>query len=235
MKNGFLVSLIIVAGMLAAGCVTDTGQGNVRENVTISPTQTITPLVTATTEPMPTGTGLKGALTISIGGWRGEFPVSIDTLSVGEVATDRPLTLMIEEGNHTVEICCGMKCKQENVDIRFGKQRTIDFSEQLKRDLEFVVPTAQITRYRPDGDQIAIDIEFINPTQKPLTISADVSCGYSYIENRNYVRISSIAQGRVSATVEACDRITKTLRFNLGTGFGYVYDNVPAITNIRSE
>jgi hypothetical protein len=180
-------------------------------------------------------TVLKGTLTISIGGWRGEFPVSVDTMSVGVVSTDIPLTLKIEEGNHTVEICCGMRCEQENVDIRFGKQRTVDFSEQLKRDLEFIVPAARIAGYHPNGDQISIDVEFINPTPQALTISADVSCGYSYIESRNYNRVSSIAQGHVSAPVNVCERITKTLKFNLASGYDYTYDDIPTITNVSSE
>ena len=40
---------------------------------------------------------------------------------------------------------------------------------------------------------MAIDVEFINPTQKPLAISADVACGYSYIE-QTYTRITSVCK-----------------------------------------
>ena len=35
---------------------------------------------------------------------------------------------MLEEGNHTVEVCCGVVCERENVTIRFGEQRIIDLS-----------------------------------------------------------------------------------------------------------
>ncbi|MGA2913799.1 MAG: hypothetical protein ABSE07_09820 [Methanoregula sp.] len=236
MRSAIFLSLIIAAGcILATGCVTETKKSNVSGNVSLSPTDTFTPFVNTSKDLNPHDMGLKGMLTISIGGWKGEFPVSVDTMSVGVVSTDRPKTLMIEEGNHTVEICCGMRCEEENVYIRFGKQRTVDFSEQLKRDLEFIEPTARITGYRPNSDQISIDVEFINPTSQALTLSADVSCGYSYIESRSYNRINNIAQGHLSATVDACDRITQTLKFNLASGYNYVYDDIPTITNISSE
>jgi hypothetical protein len=176
----------------------------------------------------------KGKLTVSVGGWLGEFPVSVDTIDAGLVSTDKPLVLMLEEGNHTVELCCNMRCEQETVDIRFGKQRTIDFSEQLKRDLKFAVPTAQVAGYRQDSGQIMIDMEFINPTPRPLTMSADVSASYSYIESRTYNRMSGIVHSHVSADVNGCDRTTQTARFYLANGYGYVYDNFPTITNITS-
>jgi hypothetical protein len=236
MKSIILFSLVMIAGcILVTGCVTEPQERNVSENVSFSPTYTIMPMVNTTTAPSPTGMELKGMLTVSIGGWRGEFPVSVDTMDVGVVSTDRPLILMLAEGNHTVELCCSMRCEQENVNIKFAKQRTVDFSEQLKRDLKFAEPTVLIAGYHPDADQITIDVEFINPTLQPRTMSADVSCGYSYIESRNYNRINSIAHGHISLTVNACDRIMQTLKFNLASGYSYVYDNIPTITNVSSE
>ena len=236
MKSSVLFSLILVTGcILATGCVTETNENPVTGNVSPAITPLITPFITMTTIPTPAGMVYQGQLTVSIGGWRGEFPVSVDTMDVGIVSTDRPLVLMIEEGNHSVELCCNMRCEQETVDIQFGKQRTIDFSEQLKRDLKFAVPTAEIIGYRPVNDQITIDVEFVNPTPKPLTMSADVTCGYSYVDSRDYHKIRNVAEGHVTATVDGCDRITQTLRFSLGSGYDYVYDNFPTITNIRSE
>jgi hypothetical protein len=177
---------------------------------------------------------LKGMLTISVAGWRGEFPASIDTMSVGVVTTDKPLVLMVDEGYHTVEICCGMRCEQSEVDIRFGKQQTVDFSEQLQRDLVFTEPTVRVTGYRVDGDQMAIDVEFINPTQTPLVMSADITCGYSYIQSMSYTRLTSLVENHQSATLNACDRVTRTLKFTLASGYGYTYDNFPSVTNVTS-
>jgi hypothetical protein len=233
MNAAALLPLVMVC-ILATGCVMENNERNITGNVSLTPIPVTSLPVNATTAPLPSLAELKGTLTVSVGGWRGEFPVSVDTMGVGIVSTDNPLVLKIDEGNHTVEICCGMRCEQANVDIRFGKQRTVDFSEQLQRDLGFIEPTVRIAGYRPDGEQMFIDVEFINPTQKPLAISADVSSGYSYIESRTYNRITSIVQSHPSATVSACDRVTQTLNFRLGSGYGYVYDNTPTITNVSS-
>lgn len=235
MKNSVFFSLIMVTGcLLVTGCAMETPGSNLTPVVSPSPTPAITPFVNTTTVPTPAGMETKGKLTVSTGGWLGEFPVSVDTIDVGLVSADKPLVLMLEEGYHTVELCCNMRCEQETVDIRFGKQRTIDFSEQLKRDLKFAVPTAQIAGYRQDSDQIMIDVEFINPAPRPLAMSADVSASYSYIESRNYNRISGIVHSHVTADVNGCDRTTQTVRFYLASGYGYVYDNFPTITNITS-
>ena len=235
MKSIVLFSLVIIAGcMMVTGCVYETQERNVSESVSPSPTPAITPFVNITTVPTPAGMDTKGKLTVSTGGWLGEFPVSVDTIDAGLVSSDKPLVLMLEEGNHSVELCCNMRCEQETVDIRFGKQRTIDFSEQLKRDLKFAVPTVQVAGYHQDSGQIMIDVEFINPTPRPLAMSADVSASYSYIESRTYIRMSGIVHSHVSADVDGCDRTTQTVRFYLASGYGYVYDNFPTITNITS-
>jgi hypothetical protein len=228
MNTAALLSLIIVC-IFATACVAETGE----HNTTMTPAPA--PLINVTASPPPTTTALQGMLTISVAGWRGEFPASVDTTSVGVVTTDKPLVLMIDEGYHTVEICCGSRCEQSEVDIRFGKQQTVDFSEQLQRDLVFIEPTVRITGYRVDGDQMAIDVEFINPTQTPLVLSADVTCGYSYIQSMGYTRLTSLVESHPSATLNACDRVTKTLNFNLTSGYGYTYDNFPSVTNVTSR
>ena len=231
MKSSVLFSFIMVTGfLLVAGCDMEIPGSNLTPEV--SPSPVITPFVNITTLPIPTVMDTKGKLTVSVGGWLGDFPVSVDTIYAGVVSTDNPLELMLEEGNHTVELCCNMRCELETVDIRFGKQRIIDFSEQLKRDLEFATPTTQIAGYRQDYSQVMIDVEFINPTPQPLTMSADVSASYSYVETTNYNRMSGIARGHATATVPGCERSTQTVRFYLPSGYGYVYDKVPTITNI---
>jgi hypothetical protein len=228
MNAAALLSLVMVC-IIAAGCIAETSE----RNTTMTPTPA--PLINVTTSPPPTTTALQGMLTVSIAGWRGAFPASVDTMSVGIVTTDKPLVLMVDEGYHTVEICCGTKCEQSEVNIRFGKQTTVDFSEQLQQDLVFIEPTVRITGYRVDGDQMAIDVEFINPTQMPLVMSADVTCGYSYIQSMSYTRLTSLVESHPSVTLNACDRVTKTLKFNLASGYGYTYDNFPSVTNITFQ
>ncbi len=233
-KNIMFIFLII-AGFLTAGCV---GQMKpVAANIpNVTPSNTFTSFSNATSLSNLTNISnstappaLKGLLKISSGGWTGEFPVSIDNMRRGVVATQRPITLMLEEGNHTVEVCCGVVCEQENVTIRFGEQRIIDFSERLKNDCEFFEPVARITGYFMNGDQIAVNIEFINPTTETLTMSAEVSCGYSYIESRSNNRVGNSAQGLVSATLKPGDRTVKMLNLYLASGYSYNF-GAPIIT-----
>jgi hypothetical protein len=231
-----LLSLVIAGCIMVAGCV---GQ--------IQPADTSVPAVTPanTFIPFSNETSLsdntnssapplqKGLLKISLNSWIGKFPVSIDNMSVGVVETTRPLTLMVDEGNHTIGVCCGVVCERENVTIRFGEQRTIDFSERLKENCEFLEPTVRIIGYFLNGDQITVNVEFINPTTRSLTMSAEVTCGYSYIESRSNSRVGNTARGQVFSSVNAGDRVTKILNLNLADGYSYTYE-IPTITKISS-
>jgi hypothetical protein len=221
MKNILLRTLvIIVVCVLATGCTTPSPPHKDESgNVTFAPFSVPPPHVT------------RGPLKISNGGWTGEYPVSVDTMSVGVVSAKNPITLMIEEGSHVVEVCCGTICERENVTVSFGKQRTVDLSEQLKKDLEFSEPAMRIVGYYLSGDRICVAVEFINPTMRALTMTADVSCGYSYIDSRTYIRLGNSAQGRVYATVNACDRVIQILNLNLASGSTYMYD-MPTISTV---
>jgi hypothetical protein len=139
---------------------------------------------------------------------------------------------MMDEGNHTVEVCCGVVCERENVTIRFGEQRIIDFSERLKKKCEFLEPVARIVGFFMNGDQIAVNVEFINPTTETLTMSAEISCGYSYIESRSNNRVGNSAQGMVLATLKPGDRTLEILNLNLASGYSY---NFGAPTIIRFD
>ena len=236
MKIAVLLFLII-AGCLAAGCVGQMKMAGV--NVpTVTPANTFTPFsnvtpvsassnITNSTVP----SGLKGLLKISLDGWIGEFPVSVDNMSRGVVATKKPMILMMDEGNHTIEVCCGVKCEQENVTISFGEQRIIDFSERLKKDCEFLEPAARIVGYFMNGDQIAVNVEFINPTTQTLTMSAEISCGYSYIESRSNNRVGNSAQGQLFMTLNPGDRTIIMLNLNLDSGYSYNF-GIPTITRV---
>ena len=213
---------LVIGCLLASGCVTQTKTDNTPVHVSPSPT------FTRFTVP-----GTEGPLRISLGGFTGEYPVSVDNISVGVVSTNRPIALTKLEGNYTVKVCCGNICEQENVTVTFGKQQTVDVSEQLKKDLGSSEPAVRMVGYFLNGDQLTTDVEFINPTLQPRTLSADVSCGYSYIESRNNNRVGSIAQGRLSATVNACDHVTETLDFNFASGSSYIYD-IPTVTLVSS-
>jgi len=212
--------VIIIVWVLVTGCATPSpphkDEGG---NVTFSPFS------------IPPANVTRGPLKISNGGWTGEYPVTVDNMSVGVVSAKNPLTLMIKEGSHVVSVCCGRICEYENVTVSFGKQQTVDLSEQLKKDLEFSEPAMRIVGYYLSGDRITVAVEFINPTMHALTMTGDVSCGYSYIDSRTYNRLGNSAQGRVYATVNACDRVTQIVNLNLATGSSYMYD-MPTISTV---
>lgn len=239
MKIFRLIPFIIIIGcILATGCV---GQiKNTTANVTTVTTITtfaplsnvtnLTNLTNSTTVP----SGLKGPLRVSIGGWGADLPVFIDNKSVGIATHDKPLDLMVEEGNHTIKVCAGTMCREENVTIQFAKQRLVDFEAWLIQEVEFPKPTARIVGYFPSGDQYTITVEFINPSTKDLIMSAEVKAGYSYIEPRSNNRVGSIAQGIVNANVKSGSRTMETLYLDLASGYSYTHA-IPEITKITTR
>jgi len=216
--------LFMAAGcILCMGCLnqTKTNTGNV------STSQTFTSF---------TIVGAEEHLKISLDGtftpedaFIDEYPVFIDNLMCGVVATKKPITVIENVGNHTVKVCCNTICEYENVTIKFGKHQSVDFSERLRKDLGSSKPSARIIDYYQDAGHMTINVELINPTTKPRTMSADVSCGYTYIEGKTNSRVGSHVQGHLYETVNACDRTTKILNFNLASGSSYFYD-IPTIT-----
>ncbi len=235
MKIIVLIPLIIIIGcILATGCV---GQiknttGNITTVTTIT---TFAPLSNVTNISNTTVTsGLKGPLRVSIGGWDADLPVFLDNKSVGIVSHDKPLDLMVNEGNHTVKICAGTMCKEEVVSIQFAKQRLIDFEAWLMQEVEFAKPTARIVGYYPSGDQYTITVEFINPSTKDLIMTAEVKAGYTYIESRSNNRVGSVAQGIVNANVKSGSRTMETLYLDLASGYSYTH-SIPEISKITTR
>lgn len=238
MKIIVLIPLIVIIGcILTTGCV---GQiKNTTENVTVVTTiNTFAPLSNVTNLTNLTNTtvtsGLKGPLRVSIGGWETDLPVFVDNKSVGIASHDKPLDLMIYEGNHTVRVCAGTMCKEEIVTVQFAKQRLVDFEEWLIREVEFAKPTARIVGYYPSGDQYTISVEFINPTTKDLIIQAEIKAGYTYIEPRSNNRVGSVAQGIVSANVRSGSRAMETLYLDLASGYSYSHA-IPVVSSVTTR
>ena len=112
----------------------------------------------------------QGPLTISISGYNAELlPVYIDDTVVGEVSQGKPLNLMVNEGGHTVRVCVGVICANKSVDIKFAQPAYVDFGERLRTEVEFPKPAVRILSSFLSGNQMTVNIEFINPEK--LTIS----------------------------------------------------------------
>jgi hypothetical protein len=238
MKMIMCISLILIVGcILATGCVGQVKNTSVTVP-SVTPTATFTTFTNLTNvSGTPNGTvssGLKGPLRVSIGGWDADLPVFIDNQSVGIVTHDKPLDLMVEEGNHTIKVCTGLKCEEENVTIQFARPRLVNFEESLLRDVGYPNPTARIIGSYPSGDHIVISVEFINPSTKDLQMSAVVKCGYTYIESRSNSRVGSVAEGMAAANVKSGTRVAQNVGIDLASGYSYMY-SIPTISDITSR
>jgi hypothetical protein len=135
-----------------------------------------------------------------------------------------PIDLMLSEGNHTIAVCVGVICPEKPVNIIFAKSVFLDFEELLRAKAEFSKPTVRILKSYKSGDGVSVDVEFINPTQKDLVMSAEVICGYTYIDDRTNIRMGDSVRSKRSEWVEAGQRVTQTVYLNFAEGSSYSYD-----------
>jgi hypothetical protein len=237
MKIITLLTLLIAVGcILATGCVAQPKKDP--GNATVSPTNTFTPFVNTTTVPGSNATlnatnvtnstpKLKGPLRVSIGSYSVDQPlrVLIDNQSAGGVKAGFPLDLMVTEGNHSVAVCVGVICPEKSVIIVFAKSSFLDFEEILKQKLEFSKPTVRILKSYKNGNGVGVELEFINPTQNDLAMTAEVIMGYSFIDGRTNLRLGDSVRTTASQFVEAGRRETRTVDLYFNEGSSYSYDD----------
>jgi hypothetical protein len=177
----------------------------------------------------------QGRLRVSIGGFNiDNLPVYLDDIRVGEVSQVKPLDIMVREGNHTVRICVNIKCKNESVDIRFAKQSIVDYSEWLKKEVEFVSPTVRIVYFSLNGNYIAYNVEWINPTPHDVSITTTVGVGYSYIESTSRQRRNDFARVQLNRYVNANSRTTQPNTLYLSGGSN-IMASEPTIVDISYQ
>jgi len=236
MKIITLLALLIAVGcILSTGCVAQPKKDP--GNATVSPTNTFTPFVNTT--PVPglnatlNGTNvtnsspkLKGPLRISIGSYSADksLRVLIDNETAGGVKAGFPLDLMATEGNHSVAVCVGVICPEKFVTVVFAKSSFLDFEDILKQKAEFSKPTVRILKSFKNGDGLGVEVEFINPTQNDLAMTAEVIAGYTYIDGRTNIRMGDSVRSTASEYVEAGRRVTQTVNLYFVDGNAYSYD-----------
>ena len=231
----FLTLLITVVCILAAGCIGQTNKDTVPEKCVcpVCPTSNATSTNTTFPEPNMTVniTKLQGPLRVSSSGYDADLPVLIDNRTVGLVTREKPLDLMIDEGNHSVKVCVGVLCVEENITITFAKKSFIDFGERLRKEVEFPTPTARIIEYYRTGSGVTTVVEFINPSAKELYMTADVNVGYSYISGRADQRLGDSSRGKAGSFVNPGARQTYSLELDFNDGYSYIFDP-PTIVRI---
>jgi len=221
------IALFTALGViLAAGCVATTNK-----KIVNSSSGTINSVLNTT---LNNTSPLQGSLVVSVAGFSypSDLSVVLDNRTVGVVNPTSSLYLMVNEGNHTIGVCADFVCEQENVTIRFGKYMTVDFSERLQKDVVIMEPTARVLECYKNGDHLSVNIEFINPSKKDHLMSGEVSCGYSYIDDRTGTRMGDATRGTFVQNVNAGQRITKELVLNLvhGNSLSYSY---PVIEELK--
>jgi len=173
----------------------------------------------------------QGPLEVTIGGYNAEIPVLIDDVSVGNVSRSKPiLNLMVNEGNHTVKVCIGKVCEKEDVQIQFAKPVIVDFGDQLKNDVEFTTPTVRIIKTFLSGDTLVVDAQFINPDDSDHTITATISCIYTYTDDHN-VRVGDSAKTDIESDVASGERIVQRISLYLPGGLNVIPGN-PVVSDI---
>jgi len=240
MKTLSLLTLLIAIGcIIATGCVAAIPKNPV--NATVTPVNTFAPFVNTTTVPGTNVTNaanttnvtnatakpkLKGPLRVSIGSYFAEqpLPVLIDNQTFGVVTRASPVDLMVDVGNHSVQVCVGVICPEQYIDIAFAKQSYLDFESVLKEKAEFSKPTVRILKSYKNGQGVSVDLEFINPTLKAVSLSAEVSCGYTYIDGRTNIRMGDSVRVKDTEWVEPGIPITRTANLYFADGSAYTYD-----------
>jgi hypothetical protein len=224
-----LFALCAALGLiLVAGCVTTTNTTTV--NASSNTTDSWLPVT-----PVPNSASqLHGSLVVSVAGffYPSNVSVILDNQTVGTVNPTSSLYLMVPEGNHTIGVCADFVCEQEHVAIRFGKYVTVDFSERLREDVDIMHPTARVVECYKNGDQLMVNIEFINPSKKDLRMTGVVSCGYSYIDGRSGAKMGDATRGTFVQNVKAGQRITQRLELNLVNGNSLSY-GYPVIEELK--
>jgi predicted proteasome-type protease len=92
----------------------------------------------------------QGSLSVSLGDFNANLPVFIDNTSAGNVSTGKPLNLTVTAGRHTVKVCSGTLCEQQNVEVAAGKQTSVNFAEQLKKSIRQGPLTVSLGSYIAD-------------------------------------------------------------------------------------
>jgi hypothetical protein len=237
-------TLCIAIGLIVAtGCISTTTKNTVNATTTISTIPTATtpePGVNKTantTSNSTSNSNLKGSLRVSLSGIlnTANLTVILDNETIGTISPTAPLYRMVPEGNHTVMVCMDSVCEQESVVTKFGTYVTVDFSDRVKKNMNFPDPDgrpdARILEYFKNGNGISVHMEFINPSKEDLLMMASVSCGYSYIDDRTSFKMGDSAKGKLIQNVKAGQRVTANLDLYFVSGRSYSYD-IPVINEL---
>ncbi len=148
----------------------------------VTPTliQTITSTASAIPPQTTQGTPAGATLKITLGAYEKDATIYADSVIVGNVSPGIPFTVKLSEGNHEIKVCKDTVCITQNVLTPFGKVTTLELGEQFNNAIKSSIPSATIVDAVSGGDVIIANVEFYNPTQDDLFMTATVQGVYSY-------------------------------------------------------
>jgi hypothetical protein len=236
-----MIGILLVSGCTSTGSTSTTAQTSVPTNtplVTTTPIQTITSAVSLTpsqpssilsqTTQVET---LKGTIKISLGSYEKDASVYSDNVMVGNVTPGKPLTVQLTEGNHEIKVCQGTVCITQNVIATFGKVNTIDLGEQFNNAIKSSVPSATIVNSVSGGDVLIVNVEFSNPTQDDLFMTAAIQGVYAY-RNENGGG-NNPTMGTASGKVPAGGRTIFVAELPMMTKSNAYSSTAPTITDFK--
>jgi hypothetical protein len=174
-------------------------------------------------------------LVVSIGGYDATLPVIVDNLVAGNVSMGVPLTVKVTEGIHNVTVCSGVVCEYSNVTTRFGKATYQDFGDSLTRDAPNQKPGASIINSVITGNDVTVNVMLFNPTATDKTITATISCVYSYLDYESTFTQTDTANGQISQTVDAGGNKTASVELYLSHGANPNVLSQPIISSVKTS
>ena len=168
--------LIIVGYVLVAGCTTPTLKQTKSVTTTV-PTVT-TPRSRQVPDGIPTPVATtnsteikKGQVNVSVGNYIGVLPVFIDNKIAGNVSQNKPLNTTLNVGRHSVRVCLGDLCNNQDIMVMSSSPSAVDFGEWLKKEVVTGPLTVTIGGYNADLPVLIDNVTVGIASQgKPLTL-----------------------------------------------------------------
>jgi hypothetical protein len=236
MQKGIPGSLVLICllAVMIAGCT----------NAPPAPVPTPTPqiiyvtvLVTLTPAPTTMATPAPdqrpGTLTVMAPAFTGKATLNLDGNDSGTLTQSTPFTVQLPPGNHKLIVCVGSACDLEDFQINATKVTTLDMSKRLTDFAANSEPSVKVVDTTPASNQILVSVQFVNPTQDDLTMTAVIVCPYQYGGGKLGSGTSS-GSGIAQADVGAGGRVQTIVTIGLPDEIGTVYVGAtPTITNFR--
>jgi hypothetical protein len=159
--------------------------------------------------------------------------LNLDGNDTGTLTQSTPFTMRLPQGSHTVRVCVESVCDTVEVQITALKSTTIDLSSKLSDLAANTKPSVKVIDTTPASNQILVSVEFFNPGQDDLSMTAVVVCPYQY-GGGNLGSGTASGSGIARAEVPAGGRQQTIVTIVLPDEIGTVYVGAtPTLSNFQ--